>query len=170
MKREGALWRAIFASRAPLPPLRDLSVEVGIFASALTYVRLCFGNGYTNLSVLAFCIKQRVLGLAVRLCISLDEEFATYPRGIGLILGNFNLGIPVVAELGGLTCCYCHTYAILSLAVGAVTGEVVGLSLLNDRSLILGIGCLFSRLIPGGYSPEKMATRPSGPSPLTTWI
>ena len=149
---------------AAIPLLRDcLSVEVGVFTAALTYV--CdWCEGYRDVHLVAFCIEERVLGGTVGFGCGDDVELTADPLGFRVLL-HFHFDVLLFVEglllAGGL----CYASGVLSVAVGRIGCEVVT-NLLGFLLLGLGLGCrrLVSRVASGCYSPKgaKTATALSG--------
>ena len=147
MKREGALSAGDMKRLgAPVPPLRDLRRR---------------RDSYQNSGLLALGVVERVLGRSVCGRRRDDVELTSHPLGLGVRL---HLGLGVLDTVEGLLLARCldRSVAVLGLAVRAVRSEVV-------TYLFRFIRCLFSRLIPGGYSPEKTATMAIG-SPVATML
>jgi len=146
MKREGALSAGDIAPRGSRTPLRDLR---------------CRRDSYLNSGLLALGVVERVLGRSVCGRRRDDVELTSHPLGLGVRL---HLGLGVLDTVEGLLLARCldRSVAVLGLAVRAVRSEVV-------TYLFRFIRCLFSRLIPGGYSPEKTATMAIG-SPVATML
>ena len=123
----------------------------------------CRRDSYQNSGLLALGVVERVLGRSVCGRGRDDVELTSHPLGLGVRL---HLGLGVLDTVEGLllACGLDRSVAVLGLPVSAVRSEVV--------TYLFGlIRCLFSRLIPGSYSPTslKMAVMLIG-SPVATML
>lgn len=143
-------------------------------AAPRPYEKLSLGcDGYLNTYGIAFGIVERIFRLSVGYCVGSNPELLSYPVGYTVLL-NLDLDEPVIAGLFLLTCLLGYTSRVDCLTVGGIRGEVKLLTnfyfwaFVNWRVVVAS--ALVIRLVPGDYSPEKIAVKYIGSPVVTTLI